>query len=163
MRVCLTLVHLYQRCPIYFFPHLFVSGQGVFRWTNGCIYEGEVSNGLRCGHGTLRHEPTGVSYVGNWLKGKKHGQVRQMRGIPVLSDSFVCPHSCLVIVSVMMDDFVPHIFPYVFHSLFRVAWTMTRMDGLSMRAIGTTISSTDGEYVNTNREMSMKVTGDESH
>ena len=55
------------------------SGQGVFRWTNGCIYEGEVANGLRCGHGTLRHEPSGVSYVGNWLNGKKHGQVHDLK------------------------------------------------------------------------------------
>lgn len=53
-----------------------IRGQGIFRWPNACVYEGEVADGLRHGFGTLRHDPSGLSYVGNWLMGKKHGKGR---------------------------------------------------------------------------------------
>ena len=40
--------------------------QGTYTFSNGCIYEGEWSQGLFNGMGTLRHPSTGEEYIGAW-------------------------------------------------------------------------------------------------
>lgn len=50
-------------------------GQGTYTWMDGSSYEGEVYNGIRHGTGTYTCAKNGVSYTGQWDRGKRHGKV----------------------------------------------------------------------------------------
>lgn len=45
----------------------------MYRWPN-IIYEGEVKNGKRHGHGRVVFMDSETSYEGDWVRGARHGQ-----------------------------------------------------------------------------------------
>ncbi|KAG2456091.1 RS10B protein, partial [Polypterus senegalus] len=49
-------------------------GQGIYSWLDGSIYDGEVKDGMRHGLGTYTGGIKPVSYIGNWVCGKRHGK-----------------------------------------------------------------------------------------
>lgn len=52
-----------------------MSGQGSYKWCDGCSYEGNFVNGMMNGHGIFVW-PDGSSYRGSWQMGTMHGQGR---------------------------------------------------------------------------------------
>eukprot|EP01135_Chromosphaera_perkinsii_P002582 Nk52_evm98s224 gene=Nk52_evmTU98s224 len=51
-----------------------ITGTGKFVWPEEGSYEGDVSEGYRHGHGSFRFFHSDVLYVGEWKRGKRHGQ-----------------------------------------------------------------------------------------
>ncbi|XP_062999552.1 radial spoke head 10 homolog B2-like [Elgaria multicarinata webbii] len=49
---------------------------GSYTWPDGSVYEGEVKNGIRHGFGVYKCGTHPVSYVGQWVEGKRHGKGR---------------------------------------------------------------------------------------
>ena len=47
-------------------------GQGVFKWSDGRVYDGFFVNDYRQGQGSLTW-PDNSKYEGTWLKGKQDG------------------------------------------------------------------------------------------
>nr|XP_020655180.1 radial spoke head 10 homolog B2-like isoform X1 [Pogona vitticeps]XP_020655181.1 radial spoke head 10 homolog B2-like isoform X1 [Pogona vitticeps] len=47
---------------------------GRYTWPDGSIYEGEVKNGIRHGFGMYKCGTYPVSYIGQWVEGKRHGK-----------------------------------------------------------------------------------------
>ncbi|XP_042299891.1 radial spoke head 10 homolog B-like isoform X1 [Sceloporus undulatus] len=47
---------------------------GIYTWPDGSIYEGEVKNGIRHGFGMYKCGTYPVSYIGQWVEGKRHGK-----------------------------------------------------------------------------------------
>ena len=48
-------------------------GQGMYRWPNGAVYQGEMLNGLRHGQGRMSFSEIPSVYEGAWIEGKRHG------------------------------------------------------------------------------------------
>ncbi|ESO92384.1 hypothetical protein LOTGIDRAFT_233146 [Lottia gigantea] len=53
-----------------------ITGKGIYTWTDGSWYEGDVEEGKRHGDGTFRCPHYQVSYVGEWINGKRNGKGR---------------------------------------------------------------------------------------
>ncbi|KAM9305516.1 radial spoke head 10 homolog B [Gastrophryne carolinensis] len=49
-------------------------GHGVYKWPDGSHYEGQVYKAIRHGSGMYLDKDQRVSYVGEWLMGKRHGK-----------------------------------------------------------------------------------------
>ncbi|KAM4715130.1 radial spoke head 10 homolog B [Anableps anableps] len=49
-------------------------GQGTYTWLDGSTYVGDVCRGIRQGMGTYECARHGVSYRGQWHRGKRHGK-----------------------------------------------------------------------------------------
>ncbi|XP_032086892.1 radial spoke head 10 homolog B-like [Thamnophis elegans] len=47
---------------------------GTYKWPDGSMYEGEVKNGIRHGFGMYKCGTYPVSYIGQWVEGKRHGK-----------------------------------------------------------------------------------------
>ncbi|XP_026560387.1 radial spoke head 10 homolog B2 [Pseudonaja textilis] len=47
---------------------------GTYKWLDGSTYEGEVKNGIRNGFGMYKCGTYPVSYIGQWVEGKRHGK-----------------------------------------------------------------------------------------
>uniref|UniRef100_A0A8D2KW10 Radial spoke head 10 homolog B n=1 Tax=Varanus komodoensis TaxID=61221 RepID=A0A8D2KW10_VARKO len=47
---------------------------GSYTWPDGSRYEGEVKNGIRHGFGMYKCGTHPVSYIGQWVEGKRHGK-----------------------------------------------------------------------------------------
>ncbi|XP_067318431.1 radial spoke head 10 homolog B2 [Anolis sagrei] len=47
---------------------------GSYTWPDGSIYEGEVKAGIRHGFGMYKCGTYPVSYIGQWVDGKRHGK-----------------------------------------------------------------------------------------
>uniref|UniRef100_A0A3P9IHI0 Radial spoke head 10 homolog B n=1 Tax=Oryzias latipes TaxID=8090 RepID=A0A3P9IHI0_ORYLA len=50
------------------------TGRGKFTWPDGSTYSGGIVDGVRHGFGTHTCAKTGVSYTGEWSRGKRHGE-----------------------------------------------------------------------------------------
>ncbi|KAM3826821.1 radial spoke head 10 homolog B [Vipera latastei] len=48
--------------------------RGTYKWPDGSLYEGEVKNGIRHGFGMYKCGTYPVSYIGQWVEGKRHGK-----------------------------------------------------------------------------------------
>lgn len=48
-------------------------GMGIYRYSNGNIYNGNWKDDLKNGLGKMNY-PNGACYEGEWMKGKKHGE-----------------------------------------------------------------------------------------
>ncbi|KAJ7305870.1 hypothetical protein JRQ81_010236 [Phrynocephalus forsythii] len=51
---------------------------GTYTWPDGSLYEGEVKNGIRHGFGMYNCGSYPVSYIGQWVEGKRHGKVTKI-------------------------------------------------------------------------------------
>ncbi|XP_060548844.1 radial spoke head 10 homolog B2-like [Pantherophis guttatus] len=47
---------------------------GTYKWPDGSMYEGEVKYGIRHGFGMYKCGTYPVSYIGQWVEGKRHGK-----------------------------------------------------------------------------------------
>uniref|UniRef100_A0A670KFP9 Radial spoke head 10 homolog B n=1 Tax=Podarcis muralis TaxID=64176 RepID=A0A670KFP9_PODMU len=47
---------------------------GSYTWPDGSIYDGEVKSGIRHGFGMYKCGTYPVSYIGQWVEGKRHGK-----------------------------------------------------------------------------------------
>nr|XP_034987518.1 LOW QUALITY PROTEIN: radial spoke head 10 homolog B-like [Zootoca vivipara] len=47
---------------------------GSYTWPDGSVYEGEVKSGIRHGFGMYKCGTYPVSYIGQWVEGKRHGK-----------------------------------------------------------------------------------------
>ncbi|XP_061455381.1 radial spoke head 10 homolog B isoform X2 [Rhineura floridana] len=47
---------------------------GIYSWPDGSMYEGEVRSGIRHGFGMYKCGIYPVSYIGQWVEGKRHGK-----------------------------------------------------------------------------------------
>ena len=54
-------------------------GRGVFEWSNGFRYEGELRDGKQYGYGTYMGA-NGERYEGGWREGRPHGQGTYVQG-----------------------------------------------------------------------------------
>ncbi|XP_053222216.1 radial spoke head 10 homolog B-like isoform X2 [Podarcis raffonei] len=47
---------------------------GSYTWPDGSVYDGEVKSGIRHGFGMYKCGTYPVSYIGQWVEGKRHGK-----------------------------------------------------------------------------------------
>eukprot|EP00933_Yihiella_yeosuensis_P026492 TRINITY_DN20578_c0_g2_i1.p1 TRINITY_DN20578_c0_g2~~TRINITY_DN20578_c0_g2_i1.p1 ORF type:complete len:397 (-),score=70.01 TRINITY_DN20578_c0_g2_i1:220-1410(-) len=71
-----------------------ITGSGVYRWSDGSVYEGCFLNGRPHGHGRLKW-PDGSSYDGSWYDGELHGQGTFVCGYDGIESHGIFRRNCL--------------------------------------------------------------------
>lgn len=51
-----------------------IRGNGTYTWADGSVYVGEVSKGMRHGHGVFKAAGGFPVYEGGWRQGMRHGR-----------------------------------------------------------------------------------------